>query len=102
MDREQRLALEALVHAYFSHMPDAVERFYGWLLNPERFEGTAFAWGGDDQYGAPHYYRVQSDRLLIEYDCSQDAANHTHSVWRDPLGDFGEDILKRHLAAERA
>ncbi|HWC31378.1 MAG TPA: DUF3500 domain-containing protein [Dehalococcoidia bacterium] len=102
MNKEQREALSTLIQAYFSHMPDAVAHHYGWLLDPERFEGTAFAWGGTDKYGEPHYYRVQSDRLLIEYDCSQDGANHTHSVWRDPLGDFGEDILKHHMAAERA
>jgi hypothetical protein len=101
MNRGQREALATLIQAYFSHMPDAVGRFYGWLLDPERFEGTAFAWGGSDKYAEPHYYRVQSDRLLVEYDCSQDGANHTHSVWRDPLGDFGEDILRHHLATER-
>jgi hypothetical protein len=50
--------------------------------------------------GAPHYYRIQGERLLIEYDCTQDEANHTHSVWRDPEGDFGEDILARHYAVE--
>jgi hypothetical protein len=82
-------------------MPKAVGAEYAGLLAPERFEGTAFAWGGDDKHGNAHYYRVQSDRLLIEYDCSQDGANHTHSVWRDPIGDFGEDILRQHLATER-
>ena len=102
MNKEQRDALATLVQVYFSHMPEAIGRYYGWLLDAERFEGTAFAWGGGDTHGTPHYYRVQSDRLLIEYDCSQDGANHTHTVWRDPLGDFGEDILKHHFATERA
>lgn len=101
MNREQRDALASLVQVYFSHMPEAVGAEYASLLAPDRFEGTAFAWGGDDKYGNAHYYRVQSDRLLIEYDCSQDGANHTHSVWRDPIGDFGEDILQQHLASER-
>jgi hypothetical protein len=102
MNREQRDALADLIKVYFSHMPDAIGSYYAWLLAHERFEGTAFAWGGSDKYGSAHYYRVQSDRLLIEYDCSQDGANHTHSVWRDPIGDFGEDILRTHKAAEQA
>jgi hypothetical protein len=25
--------------------------------------------------------------------------NHAHSVWRDPEGDFGADILAEHRAA---
>jgi hypothetical protein len=100
MSREQREALAALVKVYFSHMPEAIGDAYAYLLSPEHFEGTAFAWGGGDDYGGAHYYRVQSDRLLIEYDCSQDGANHTHTVWRDPIGDFGEDILRQHLATE--
>ena len=83
-------------------MPEPIAAQYAFLLSPERDEGTAFAWGGSDAYGAPHYYRIQSERLLIEYDCSQDRANHTHTVWRDPIGDFGEDILKRHYEEHHA
>jgi hypothetical protein len=34
--------------------------------------------------------------LLIEYDNAQRAGNHAHSVWRDPDGDFGVDVLGEH------
>ena len=47
---------------------------------------------------SPHYYRVQSEDLLIEYDCTQNDANHTHSVLRNPRGDFGTDPLALHYA----
>ncbi len=33
---------------------------------------------------------------MIEYDNTQNDANHIHTVWRDPLNDFGEDMLKGH------
>jgi Protein of unknown function (DUF3500) len=33
---------------------------------------------------------------LVEYDNTQREANHVHSVWRDPEGDFGADVLTRH------
>src|SRR5262249_15844928 len=46
--------------------------------------------------GDPHYYRVQSPAFLIEYDNTQNNANHIHSVWRDFNGDFGEDLLREH------
>ena len=37
-------------------------------------------------------------RLLasIEHDNTQDAGHHIHSVWRNPAGDFGDDILAEH------
>jgi hypothetical protein len=33
----------------------------------------------------------------VEYDNAQNKVNHIHSVWRDPLGDFGMDVLGHHL-----
>jgi hypothetical protein len=44
----------------------------------------------------PHYYRVQAPSFLIEFDDTQNSANHIHSVWRDYEGDFGMDLLKMH------
>jgi hypothetical protein len=55
-----------------------------------------FAWAGVEERGGPHYYRVQGPDFLIEYDNTQNNANHVHSVWRDLNGDFGEDLLKGH------
>ena len=55
-----------------------------------------FAWAGGEARGMPHYYRVQAPAFLIEYDNTQNDANHIHSVWRDFNGDFGMDLLKAH------
>ena len=55
-----------------------------------------FAWAGSEQPGGPHYYRIQSPAFLIEYDDTQNNANHIHSVWRDFNGDFGLDLLQQH------
>jgi|SRR5215467_10521552 len=57
-----------------------------------------FAWEGAPRRGTRHYYRVQGDDLLIEYDNTQDDGNHAHTVLRRPRGDFGEDILAAHYA----
>jgi hypothetical protein len=102
MTPEQRETFIRLVRTYMEHVPDVVAEQYASLLEPERFDGTTFAWAGTDQVGLGHYYRVQGERLLIEYDCTQNDANHTHSVWRDPQGDFGEDILAQHYAQDHA
>ena len=57
-----------------------------------------FAWAGDERPRQPHYYRLQAPSFLVEYDNTQDDANHVHTVWRDPDGDFGRDLLRAHLA----
>jgi len=55
-----------------------------------------FAWAGSTDTGRGHYYRVQGPHFLIEFDNTQNNANHIHTVWRDLENDFGEDLLKRH------
>ena len=59
----------------------------------------AFAWAGGVESGEPHYYRVQGPTFLIEYDNTQNNANHIHSVWREFNGDFGRDLLREHVSA---
>ncbi len=34
--------------------------------------------------------------FILEYDNTQNQANHVHAVWRDFKNDFGEDLLKKH------
>ncbi len=58
-----------------------------------------FAWAGVKERGGPHYYRIQAPTFLVEYDNTQNNANHIHSVWRDFDGDFGLDLLKLHYQA---
>jgi len=101
MTAPQRQTLTSLVRSYLSHMPEAIAQQYETLVSPERLDGSSFAWAGSATYAEPHYFRIQGERLLIEYDCTQDDANHTHSVWRDPEGDFGEDLLAGHYASSR-
>lgn len=58
----------------------------------------SFAWAGSPQRGEPHYYRITGPGLLVEYDNTQNGANHIHTVCRDPAGDFGADLLAAHYA----
>lgn len=43
-----------------------------------------------------HYHRIQGPTFLVEYDNTQNEANHIHTVWRDFDGDFGRDLLREH------
>ena len=63
-------------------------------------ENLSFAWAGSLKSGRGHYYRIQGPMLLIEFDNTQNNANHIHSVVRDLTNDFAEDILKEHYAKE--
>ncbi|MCX2720638.1 DUF3500 domain-containing protein [Lentiprolixibacter aurantiacus] len=59
-----------------------------------------FAWAGGMKWGQPHYYRIQGPMLIIEYDNTQDDANHVHTVVRDLTNDFAEDFLREHYEKE--
>lgn len=58
---------------------------------------TVFAWMGGTEPGQGHYYRVTTEHLVLEYDNTQNGANHVHLVLRERANDFGVDLLKTHL-----
>lgn len=65
-------------------------------------ENLSFGWAGSLKPGKGHYYRIQGPMLLIEFDNTQNNANHIHSVVRDLTNDFAEDILREHYAKEHS
>jgi hypothetical protein len=62
---------------------------------------VCFGWAGPVERGAGHYYALSGPSLLIEYDNTQDRANHIHSVWRNLRRDFAGDLLAQHYAGMR-
>ena len=95
LNPEQRELLDALIEEYASNVPpDLADKRRAQV----KAAGNAihFAWMGPAEVGAPHYYRVQAPDFVIEYDNVQNAANHSHTVWRDFDGDFGRDLLAEH------
>jgi hypothetical protein len=55
-----------------------------------------FAWSGSTGRGEGHYYRIHGPTFIIEYDNTQNNANHIHTVWHSLNNDFGLDTLRRH------
>jgi hypothetical protein len=60
------------------------------------WQRLSFAWAGSVEPGEGHYDRIQSPDFVIEYDNTQNHANHIHTVWRVFAGDFGRDLLSEH------
>lgn len=98
MTGAQREILGALVHQYVGRMPDELAELELERFTPAMIEALHFVWAGGAEFGQPHYYRVQGPRFLIEFDKVQNDARHIHSVWRDPEGDWGFDVLGQHYA----
>jgi hypothetical protein len=92
----QKTLLGRLLNTYLSAMPAALSEAR--LKRMAREDGTSirFGWAGATRRGQPHYYRIQGKTFLIEFDNTQNNANHIHSVWRDFTGDFGRDLLREH------
>jgi Protein of unknown function (DUF3500) len=95
MNGKQFDVLMALTHEYAHKLPEELV-----ARREQQIRGAGkdiyFAWSGGIDHGDARYYRVQAPSFLIEFDDTQDNANHIHSVWRDLNGDFGGDLLKLH------
>ena len=98
MSKKQFELLQTLISNYAQNVPEQLAQA---RMEQLKKAGTNvfFAWAGVEQRGGPHYYRIQTPTFLIEYDNTQNNANHIHSVWRDFNGDFGLDLLAMHYQA---
>jgi hypothetical protein len=91
---EQKDMLFGVIKEYVNRSrPEIADRELNEIRNSGEFY---FAWAGSVERGQPHYYRVQGPTFLIEYDNTQNNANHVHAVMRNLDNDFGDDVLKRH------
>lgn len=97
---EQTALLVKLVREYlFRHRPDVAAEEWT-KIEKAGLEKLHFAWAGGFERGQPHYYRVQGRAFVLEYDNTQNEANHVHSLWRDFDRDFGADLLGEHYKTE--
>jgi Protein of unknown function (DUF3500) len=97
MNAKQFDALMALMEEYARNVPGEVGDRRMAQIN-KAAQNIYFAWAGGINSADPRYYRVQTPSFLIEFDDTQDDANHIHAVWREFNGDFGEDLLHQHYA----
>lgn len=98
-DQQKRLFLQ-LLSVYVKNYQLGFSKRLMAKIEKAGIENLTFAWAGSLQPGAGHYYRIQGPALLIEYDNTQNNANHVHTVVRDMTNDFAEDILREHYQKE--
>jgi hypothetical protein len=92
---EQQGLLLSLIREFASVQPPAQAQARLARVKAE-LPNVKFAWMGGLEKGQGHYYRIQGSTFLIEYDNTQDNANHIHCVWRELKGDWGGDLLAEH------
>ncbi|HYM22978.1 MAG TPA: DUF3500 domain-containing protein [Vicinamibacterales bacterium] len=97
LNPSQRDLLQGLIDVYTGYMASDIAADRVARYRKAGFEKITFAWAGSLERGKKHYYRIQGPTFLVEYDNTQNDANHIHSVWRDFDGDFGRDLLREHL-----
>ncbi|MDD7921090.1 DUF3500 domain-containing protein [Actinomycetospora callitridis] len=97
MTADQQAMLREVLETYVGRMPPGIVERERARFDGDALHAVAFAWAGGIERGEPHYYRLQGPHLLAEWDNTQRAVNHAHSVWRDPGHDFGLDLLGEHL-----
>lgn len=96
MTSSQKDNLIDLIKIYTSRFSEEYAKTYNKEMISHGFENTTFAWAGSTKISEGHYYFIKHDKFLIEYDNTQNDANHIHSVLRDFDGDYGSDILSNH------
>lgn len=96
MNSDQQDLLVLIISSYVHNLEMDIAAAQHKRIKDAGLENLFFAWAGKVQDRHPHYYRIHGPNLLIEYDNTQNNANHVHSVWRDLENDFGRDYLKQH------
>ena len=102
MSQPEQAQLRKLLHVYSDRMTESAAREQLERIERAGFDKLHLGWAGSLEAGKPHYYRLHGPTVLIEYDNTQNDANHIHSVWRDLERDFGGDLLRAHYEAHLA
>jgi Protein of unknown function (DUF3500) len=98
MSGEERGRLVRLIRHYVERATEEIAAAEWRNIERAGLDAVSFAWAGGEEPDQGHYYAVTGPAFMLEYDKTQDGANHIHSVWRDFTNDWGEDLLASHYA----
>lgn len=100
LSKEQQALFLKLLDVYVKNYSFGFSKKLMDKIKKAGMENLHFAWAGSLAPGVANYYRIQGPMLLIEYDNTQNNANHVHTTVRDLNDDFAEDILREHYEKE--
>lgn len=83
-DGDRSLALRIIEEFIGALRPTTVEAERS-RIRQAGLERLHFAWAGSLEPHQPHYYRLHGPTLVIEYDNTQNEADHIHSVGHDAI-----------------
>jgi hypothetical protein len=93
---DARTLAQRLIEVYAGNLRSDLAEGELRKLHESGLERVHFAWAGPIDPARGHYYRLHGPTILIEYDNTQNDANHIHTVWHDPGNAFGADELRAH------
>jgi hypothetical protein len=102
LEAGQSAALETLIRYYLGRASDDIAAMEWARVVDAGLASVTFAWAGPEMPGLGHYYAIRGPQLLIEYDNTQNGANHIHAVRRDLTNDWGEDLLAAHYGVSHS
>lgn len=88
MSDDQKKLVQDLLNEYLKNLPSSITSQRRAELEQAGVDNIHFAWWGGSELHEPHHYRVQGPSFVIEYNNTQNNANHVHSMWRNLKGDF--------------
>lgn len=88
MSPEQKKLLKELLGEYLSAMPAQVVRDRLKAIEASGMDNVRMAWWGESEVNKRHHYVIQGASFIVEYNNTQNEANHVHAMWRNVGGDF--------------
>lgn len=96
MTKAQRQMLMRLIRMYADNLRPDMAAAEMKAIREAGVGKIHFAWAGGAKRGEGHYYRIHGPTFIIEYDNTQNGANHVHAVWHSLTNDFDLETLRRH------
>jgi hypothetical protein len=93
LNSEQQTNLLIVVDRFLERHPRPIALRLQQDVREQGLDRVYFAWAGDTRPGTPHYFRIHTDRFLMEFVNAVASGNHIHSVLRDFKNDLGGDII---------
>ena len=100
LDEAQQKLLLRLINEFASSLEPELARNEQLRLAKAGVAALRFAWAGGLEPGQGHYWRASGPTFVLEFDDTQDGANHAHALWRDPQNEFAAQWLAAHKKEE--